>query len=324
MTPLTVSLLFLVAPFLLASGIAKLVALDDARRTLSALRLPQRAPRATVGAVCLLECAMGLGLLTLEGQLRMAVATATAALLAGFTVVTARAVARGSGEECGCFGRWSRTPVSGALVRRNSLFALIALLMTAGSEAAASAGEPSAIGAVMEDPVTGAFAVATGWGLFVVGVAAARAGRHGGQPAADVMNRRPSLLRDDGLVVDVVTEAVRGRGQLLLFAQPGCARCERAAALLDDYRDALGGFLDVRIVYAVGPGVEWDAPARAADGPRTRAALDIGGLLAHALDVGVERPTAVLIATSGRPVVPYAVGEREISDLIGALVRARV
>ncbi|WP_150955496.1 MauE/DoxX family redox-associated membrane protein [Microbacterium testaceum] len=324
MNPLTLCLLVVAAPFLVSSGVAKLVALDDAPRTLSALRVPVRPARTVVAAVSLTEIALGLALLTLDGQARLLAATATALLLAGFTVLTARAVARGSVEECGCFGRWNRTPVSGALVRRNSLLALGALILTTASAASSTAHEPAAVAVLVSDPVEVALAVATGWGLLLVGAFAARAGVRGALPAADILHRRPPLIREDGLVFDVVTEAVRGRGQLLLFGQPLCGRCERAVDLLDQNADALGAFLDVRVVYAVGPGVDWNAPARTADGPRTPSALDLGGQLAQALDIGSERPVAVLIATSGRPVPPYAVGETEIAQLVDALVASRV
>lgn len=324
MSLLLFCLLAVVAPFLLISGVAKLAALDDAPRTLSALRLPLRAPRAVVAVISVGETTLGLMLLCTDGQTRIVAATATVMLLACFTRVVARAAARGSVEDCGCLGRWDRTPVSTLLVRRNAAFMVAALLLTVLSAIAAIAGAPSLVAAALTQPFSALIAGATGWAVVAAGVAAARAGRRGAVPTPEIIARRPALIRDDGLVIDVVTEAVRGRGQLLLFAQPHCDRCTRTIAVLDQHRDALADFLDVRIVYPVGPGLTWNEPARASDGPRTPAALDLGGALAQALDVGAERPAAVLIATSGRPVLPYANGEDEVTALVDVLLASRV
>lgn len=319
-------LLCLIAPattLLLASGIAKLVAIDDAPRVLSALRLPRFLPRLAVAGVSLVEVALGLALACADGRPRTDAAVAVVALTAALTAVTARAVGRGSSDECGCFGRWSRTPLSPALVRRNALLCGAAVLLAGVCTIAAQSEVPSAVATLGSDPRAAALALATSAVLIGAGFATARAGRRGGMPSPDVASSRPPLLREDGLVFDVVTEAARGRGQLLVFAQPGCDRCLRVIDLLDRHHDALSVWLDVRIVYPVGAGREWNAPARAADGPRTPAAMDLGGALATALDVGVERPVAVLIATNGRPVMPYADGETGIRSLVSALVRSR-
>ncbi|MCM3502168.1 hypothetical protein M3667_09825 [Microbacterium sp. P26] len=323
LAPVMLALICVAAPALVASGVAKLIALDDAPRTLAALRLPQRAARASVAAVSVVEIVLGMVLVVGDGFVRVVASSAVVALLALFTVVVTRAVARGSVEDCGCFGRWSRTPVSAALVRRNGVFTLVALVMAGAASAASAGGVPAVPTVLVTAPIASALTLGSSAALAIAGFVAARAGRRGGLPAPDIMNQRPPLLREDGLVIDVVTEAVRGRAQLLLFTQPLCGKCERAAALLDREHDALAGFVDARIVYAVGPGLDWNAPARQADGPRTGAALDLGGALAQALDVGSERPVAVLIATSGRPVLPYAVGEGEIEALVDALVGSR-
>ncbi|MFJ4036488.1 MauE/DoxX family redox-associated membrane protein [Microbacterium sp. NPDC090007] len=318
---LALPLLAVVAPFLVLSGVAKLVALDDAPRTLSALRLPTRAPRTTVAAVALVETTLGLLMLLSDGQTRVAATVLTTLLLAGFTVIVARAATRGSVEDCGCLGRWDRTPVSALLVRRNAVFTLAAVLLA--TLCATVVGAPSALALAWSSPVPVLTAAGAGWVLAAAGLAAARASRRGGLPSPDVLAQRPGLIREDGLVIDVVTEAVRGRGQFLLFAQPHCERCTRTTALLDAHHDTLSAFLDVRVVYAVGTGQVWNAPARACDGPRTGAALDLGGALAQALDVRAERPVGVLIATSGRPVLPYANGEDEVAGLVDALVASR-
>lgn len=323
LAPVILALVCIAAPALATSGIAKLVALDDAPRTLSALRLPQRAARASVAAVSVVEIVLGVALAIGDGFVRVAAAGAVVVLLAAFTVVVTRAIERGSAEDCGCFGRWADTPVSAALVRRNGVFTLGALVMAGAASAASAAGVPSAVTLLVVAPVASALTLGASVALVVAGFVAARAGRRGGLPSPDILNHRPPLLRADGLVIDVVTEAVRGRAQLLLFTQPLCGKCERAAAVLDRHHDALAGFMDARIVYAVGPGLDWNAPARQADGPRTGAALDLGGALAQALDIGSQRPVAVLIATSGHPVLPYAVGEEEIEALVDALVGSR-
>lgn len=324
LAPVVLALVCVAAPALVLSGVAKLVALDDARSTLSALRLPLSAPRTVVAIVSLGEIALGLILALTDGFARVVASAGLVALLAAFTIVVTRAVTQGSTEDCGCLGRWSRTPLSPALVQRNGVLTLAALVMGGAASAASLVQAPSAAVILVTAPLAGALTLGASWSLVAAGFVAARAGRRGTLPAPDIIHRRPPLLREDGLIFDVVTEAVQGRGQLLLFGQPLCGRCERAVELLDRNADALGEFLDARVVYAVGPGVDWNAPARAADGPRTPAALDLGGQLAQALDLGSERPVAVLIATSGRPVLPYAVGEDEIAQLVDALVATRL
>ncbi|WP_181373485.1 MauE/DoxX family redox-associated membrane protein [Microbacterium sp. HMWF026] len=319
-------LLCLIAPatsLLLVSGIAKIVALDDAPRVLSALRLPLRHPRLTVTAVSLCEVALALGLAVTDGQARVAAAVAILLLLAGFTAVTARAVGHGSTDDCGCLGRFSSTPLSPALVRRNAVLSAAALLLAVVCAIASASSDPSAVVLAGAHPLPALIATAVSAALVSAGFATARAGRRGGMPAPDIASSRPALIREDGLVIDVATEAARGRGQLLVFAQPHCDRCLRVIDLLDQHHDALAPWLDVRIVYPVGAGRDWNAPARENDGPRTPAALDLNGALAGALDVGAERPVGVLMATNGHPVLPYANGENDIRGLVSALVRSR-
>ncbi|MFF0909475.1 hypothetical protein ACFWZW_02160 [Microbacterium enclense] len=147
------------------------------------------------------------------------------------------------------------------------------------------------------------------------------------RPVADASplaaHPRPVLIREDGLVVDVVQAALRERAQLLLFSQPLCGRCESAQALLDRDHTELSSFIDARIVYAAGHEVDWNGPARSADGPRTPSAIDPAGLLAHTLGIGSERPVAVLIGTDGRPVRPYANGPEELDQLLAVLAASR-
>lgn len=318
-------LLCLIVPtssLLLVSGIAKMVALEDAPHVLSALRLPRRLPRLAVAAVSVVEVALAVALAVSDGQTRVGAATAIVLLLAGFTALTARAVSHGSADECGCLGRWSSTRVSPALVRRNAVLSVAALLLAVVC-AIVSTSSPSAPTIAASHPLPTALAVAVSAALVTCGFAMARAGRRGGMPSPDVASWRPPLIREDGVVVDVVTEAARGRSQLLVFAQANCDRCLRVIDALDHHHDALAPWLDVRIVYPVGAGREWNAPARENDGPRTPAALDLGGALATALDVGTHRPVGVLIAADGRPVLPYADSEDDIRVLVSALVRSR-
>ncbi len=96
LAPVILALVCIAAPALATSGIAKLVALDDAPRTLSALRLPQRAARASVAAVSVVEIVLGVALAIGDGFVRVAAAGAVVVLLAAFTVVVTRAVERGS------------------------------------------------------------------------------------------------------------------------------------------------------------------------------------------------------------------------------------
>ncbi len=318
-----IALAAVAAPFLVVSGAAKIAALADAPRTLDALRVRLPRPRAFVAAVSAGEIVLGLLLVVLDGLPRVLAAAATLVAMLAFTVLVRRAVRAGSTRECGCLGRLTATPLSPALVDRNVVFSVVSIVLVAAAAVAAGDRMPPLAETIVIAPASTALLALAGAGLVFAGVALERASRRPRQPAPTLDGYpRPALLREDGLVVDTVQLALQGRAQLLLFSQPLCGACERAQAVLDENRHDLADVVDARIVYAAGHGVDWNAPARTADGPRTGAALDIAGMLARTLDIDADRPVAVLIGTNGQAVLPYAHGAEQVAGLVGAIVAA--
>lgn len=312
------------APFLLVSGVGKLTALGDAPRTLRSLRLALPLPRLLVALVSLAEIGLGLLLLVADGLARVAAAGVVTIAMLGFWFIAHRAVKAGSTADCGCLGRIAPAPLSPAVPRRNALFAGLAAAMTVAAALAMTDGATSVVGAVFQNPTrTAALITASLIVAVVAGLTVSAAHRRGAASSPLAAHPRPVLIRDDGLVVDVVQAALRGRAQLLLFSQPLCGRCEAAQVLLDRDHADLAPLLDARIVYAAGHEIDWNGPARSADGPRTPSAIDLGGLLAHTLEIGSERPVAVLIGTDGAPVQPFAHGADELDQLLSVLAQSR-
>lgn len=312
------------APFLLVSGVGKLAALDDAATTMRSLRLTLPLPRVLVGAVSIGEIGLGVLLLVSDGVTRILAAGVVTLSMLGFWAIARRAVRAGSTADCGCLGRVAPTPLSPAVSRRNLLFAMLAGAMTTAAVLATAEQASSVVGALFQNPVrTFALIVASLVVALVAGMTVAATHRPVADASPLAAHPRPVLIREDGLVVDVVQAALRERAQLLLFSQPLCGRCESAQALLDRDHAELSSFVDARIVYAAGHEVDWNGPARSADGPRTPSAIDPAGLLAHTLEIGSERPVAVLIGTDGRPVRPYANGPEELDQLLAVLAASR-
>ncbi|MFZ8755909.1 MauE/DoxX family redox-associated membrane protein [Microbacterium sp. HMH0099] len=312
------------APFLVVSGAGKLAALGEAATTMRSLRLTLPVPRLMVGAVSVGEIGLGLLLLVSDGVTRIIAAGAVTLSMLGFWVIARRAVRAGSTADCGCLGRVASTPLSPAVPRRNLLFTALAGAMTVAAVLATAEQAPSVVGALLQNPArTFALVMASLVIAVVAGMTVAAAHRPSTDASPLAAHPRPVLIREDGLVVDVVQAALRGRAQLLLFSQPLCGRCEAAQDLLDRDHAELSALLDARIVYAAGHEVDWNGPARSADGPRTPSAIDPAGLLAHTLEIGSERPVAVLVGTDGRPVLPYANGSDELDQLLGVLALSR-
>jgi uncharacterized membrane protein YphA (DoxX/SURF4 family) len=112
---------FALAVVWVMAAVAKLRSPSATSAGMRELAVP--APRLLARIVPLLELAAAAALLA-EPQLG---AVLSLALLAPFTAVAVRSIRSGRPATCGCFGSWSRDPVSLATVARNAALAAVAL-----------------------------------------------------------------------------------------------------------------------------------------------------------------------------------------------------
>jgi hypothetical protein len=114
------------------AGAAKAVAPQRTKRTFAGLGLP--AWLATI--VPVVELALGAGLVVAPAV----VAWAALAMLAAFTTLLARVVARGESVACGCFGSARPEPVSFVDLVRNGLLIVAAAAVGLGATTADAPG----------------------------------------------------------------------------------------------------------------------------------------------------------------------------------------
>lgn len=134
------------------AAVAKLRDPIGTTRTFRALRLPS--PRRLARAVPVTELALAT-LLVLRPWIGGLVALA---LLAGFTIVLAGEVRRGSGVQCGCFGSAGTAPISFVELVRNGQLA--ALAVTASFAERPTAPDLPSVIAVSSAVVTGLLVLA--------------------------------------------------------------------------------------------------------------------------------------------------------------------
>jgi uncharacterized membrane protein YphA (DoxX/SURF4 family) len=106
------------------AGLMKLANRDDTARSFAGLGLP--APRALAWVLPFVEMGLSSVILvtpSVGGWLAVA-------LLIAFSAVLARAIARGSGAPCACFGSARRAPVSTTEIVRNAMLAAVAIVAT--------------------------------------------------------------------------------------------------------------------------------------------------------------------------------------------------
>jgi uncharacterized membrane protein YphA (DoxX/SURF4 family) len=116
------------------AAVAKLRQPASAARSFAALGLP--ASGVLAYAVPAAEAGLAVALVAAP----RAAAWAAIALLAAFTAVLARAVIKGTGAPCACFGsaRRASEPVSGVELVRNAMLAALAVVATGAPAGAAS------------------------------------------------------------------------------------------------------------------------------------------------------------------------------------------
>lgn len=198
---LALALVFAVA------GTAKLRHRGRTARAFAGLGLAS--PQALALGVPLLELGLAVGLVLVPAWAGIV----ALAVLAGFTAFVLRAIQRGDGQGCGCFGSTRPAPMGSAEVLRNVLLAMAATL-------AAFAPGP----VVPEPPALLAVA-----GAVVAGTAAVSAVSHrrrpilGGRQGPPRGSPAPPLhgLEPDGTTLTLVA-----------FVAPGCAGCDELRTTL--------------------------------------------------------------------------------------------
>ena len=129
MAAIVVSSVLSIAVLLLVSGVAKLLTPDSAADPLALLPLPEIMRASWVRRYLpWAELVIAGGLVIGSGVVLWAATAASVVLFAVFTVFVTGAVTRGVPVPCGCFGRWSRAPMSWRTVVRNAVFTAVALL----------------------------------------------------------------------------------------------------------------------------------------------------------------------------------------------------
>lgn len=123
------SVLWSLALLLLASGVAKLLTRKTDDSALNVMALPALVDtRATRTALPWVEILLALALVLSSGIVLWAATAATVVLFAAFTVFVSIGVRQGDPASCGCFGSWSRAPMSWRTIVRNLVFVALATI----------------------------------------------------------------------------------------------------------------------------------------------------------------------------------------------------
>lgn len=123
------SVLWSLALLLLASGVAKVLTRKTDDSALNVMALPALVnTRAVRTALPWVEILLALALVLGSGSVLWAAAAATVLLFAAFTVLVSIGVRQGDPGSCGCFGSWSRAPMSWRTIVRNLVFVTLATL----------------------------------------------------------------------------------------------------------------------------------------------------------------------------------------------------
>lgn len=129
MAAIVVSSVLSIAVLLLVSGVTKLLIPDPGRNLFALLPLPEILRTSWIRRYLpWAEIVIAVGLVIGSGIVLWAATAASLVVFAVFTVFVVGAVKRGVPVPCGCFGRWSRAPMSWRTVVRNVVFTAVALL----------------------------------------------------------------------------------------------------------------------------------------------------------------------------------------------------
>ncbi len=304
--------LFTLAAVLTLSAAGKLAALRNAGATMGALRLPTRWARTVVAAVSTGELCLAIALLSTGGTaLTTTAAVMTAAALV-FLALGVRAHRLGSREDCGCFGALAASRIGVGMHVRNAV--LVALGATVAVVAAMGDASSTAVETIVRTPAP---ALVSALGVLGTATLGAMIFRPAHQANAQNPHAGASLIGPDGVVVDPMQRALRGRAQLLVFVRPGCQSCVNASATVAARREDLARIVDARVIVASGDGVSASPPLDF-DGDDVH--IDIAGAVAEQFGASSARPTALLLGTDGQVLLPHAQGLDAVSTFIDVIV----
>lgn len=316
MGELAALLAVLYSVILAASAVGKLGSSDRGRNSVTALRLRLPAPARWAGAVIVIETALAVGLVGSSDWQLVFAATCTLLLFIGLTVLVARAKRLGSDDECGCFGRWMPSRVGSRLLARNCALTVGALVLAAATVLSVVQGEHTGIPAQLVSLLSGDYTwlrslsacvlcAATVWFL-VRSVDPASGRTDGDAPSGSTVALDP--VKNE--IVDVLSPGPRAR--LLVFISPGCHACWTVTTRLKREHRGLTRIADV---FTLAPGGAGHVNANTQE-----TLIDVGDALSRGLGIGNARPVAVLVATTGDVVRPFALGTQEIDELLDVLL----
>lgn len=314
----------LVGGVLLASGLGKIG--SSGRLGEAGVRFGIPARWSTLGTARLLiagEIVLAVAVLVAPWPLSVGACAASVVVLAGFTVLTARAHRRGDDFDCGCFGVLAETRVGRGLVVRNAalLAAAVVALVGALLSRRSIPQTLAALGAEGWSWLAAATAISIGVAVVVRFLERDRA--RPTEPAAPAENAqteverllgyrvapRFEVVRRDGTVVDTHS-LVATTPHLLLFVRPGCGSCDRLMEAADELQASLGD--DARLLYATGAAREVLDAAHPGLGERV-----VFGIASAREKLGVEKtPAAVLIGLNGRLVAGPVHGAQAVLDVV--------
>lgn len=304
------------------SAIGKLRAPDRGAAAFAALRIPVARAEAAATVLIVLETLVAVALIVTTGWFFVAASGAALLLTIGLLVAVIRAHRLGATEDCGCFGEWLPAAIGPRLIFRNAVLAFVAFLLFAPTlfflaVAGWSTGVPRLLSPGPAATMSlGALAASTVIALGVWSIARA---------SSTVPMAPSAMARGDGAilipatdeVVDVLAPASRAR--LLVFVSAGCHACATALDTLIHAQSPLGSVVDIYVIQRASQSSTMVLPAHELP-TAARFALDIGGSLGGALEIGPARPVAALIGTDGTQAGPLALGSAEIAQLVGSIV----
>ena len=336
----------MLAAVFLSAGLAKLARFSPSRETAVALGVPERLGGLAVLAVCAAELAIA-GLL-LAASTAAVGAVAALALLLVFSLLVARALARGETPDCNCFGALSQGPVGRGTIARNAGLAVLAavpLVIGTGDSAVAWIGELEGAELGFALGMFGAVAVAVG--LLVVCIALLR--RHGrlltqvdvlraelgGEPSApsgptpsievgkpppsfEVGTPAPPLRAHDldGEPVGLDDLMHDGRPLVLFFIDPACGACESLLPRVANWQRELSDELTVAVISRGSVSGTRDF----SDEHGLRHVLVQAGDVIS-LDYRVHgMPGAILVGADRQIASDVALGEKPVEELVDSVV----
>ncbi|SMH29896.1 Methylamine utilisation protein MauE [Rathayibacter oskolensis] len=311
----------LVGGVLLASGLGKIG--SSGRLVEAGMRFGVPPRWATLGTARLLiagEIVLAVAVLVAPWPLSVGACAAAVAVLAGFTVLTARAHRRGDDFDCGCFGVLAETRVGRGLVVRNSALlaaAVVALVAAVGSRRSV----PQTLAAFGAEEWAWLAAVTVVSAVVAVISRLLERDRARLPEPAEVASTEVERLlgyrvaptfevvRRDGTVVDMHA-LVATTPHLLVFVRPGCGSCDQLMEASDELQASLGHA--AHLVFATGAAREVLDVAHPRLGDRV-----VFGVASAREKLGVEKtPAAVLIGLNGRLVAGPVHGARAVVELV--------